>query len=151
MSSRASGSRRVTNTTSASWSISVARSTNLPSSFIARAARARPGPIASATVAPVTGASKWRTDLSGRLMAGIGGYSSFHSERLSMATRLLLRKSYDFAVNVQRRRLHRADGIVGLHCRPGSLRQRGTLLRVECQDPLYGGRERRRISRGHAP
>src|SRR5476649_2113885 len=43
----------------------------LPSSFIARAARARPGPIASSTVVPVTGASNWRTEPSGRVMAGM--------------------------------------------------------------------------------
>ena len=72
ISSSASGSRRVTNTTLASLSMVVARSTSLPSSFMARAARARPGPIASATVVPVTGASKRRTEPSGRVMAGMG-------------------------------------------------------------------------------
>ena len=56
----------------ASRSIAVARSTVLPSSFIARAARARPGPIAAATSVPVTGASNWRTEPSGRVMAGMG-------------------------------------------------------------------------------
>ena len=43
----------------------------MPSSFIASAARARPGPIAAASVVPVTGPSKRRTEPSGRVMAGM--------------------------------------------------------------------------------
>ena len=86
ISSSASGSRRVTNITSASRSISVARSTILPSTFMASAARARPGPIAAATVVPVTGASKLAHGTVGQ---GDGG----HERRLLLrAERCLWRR-----------------------------------------------------------
>src|SRR5271166_4072707 len=60
------------NTTAASSSMVVDRSTGLPLNFIARAARARPGPMAAATSVPDTGASNWRTEPSGSMMAGMG-------------------------------------------------------------------------------
>ena len=49
ISASASGSRRVTNTTAASWSMAADRSVSVPSSFIASAARASPGPISAAS------------------------------------------------------------------------------------------------------
>ena len=55
--------------------MTVDKSTSLPSSFIASAARASPGPIAAATVVPATGASNERTEPSGSVMAGIRGVS----------------------------------------------------------------------------
>src|SRR3954468_7173335 len=50
----------------ASRSTTVSRSLSLPSTLTARAALARPGPIASAIWAPLTGLSKCRTDPAGR-------------------------------------------------------------------------------------
>ncbi len=77
ISASASGSRRVTKATAASRSIGRDRSTSSPSSCMARAARARPGPIDAASSVPVTGASKRRTEPSGRVMAGMYRASSF--------------------------------------------------------------------------
>src|SRR4051812_50180722 len=50
----------------ASWSTTVARSFILPSTLTANAALARPGPIAAAISAPLTGLSNCRTDPSGK-------------------------------------------------------------------------------------
>src|SRR5690348_4972425 len=50
----------------ASRSTTAERSLSLPSTFTARAALARPGPIEAAISAPLTGLSKCRTDPSGK-------------------------------------------------------------------------------------
>src|SRR5271166_107856 len=65
----------------------VERSTGLPLSFIATAARARPGPMAAATSVPDTGASNWRTEPSGSVMAGMGQRSCRVERRCLWRTR----------------------------------------------------------------
>jgi len=65
-SSSASGSRDVTMPILASRSTTWERSIILPSTRIASAALARPGPIADAISAPLTGLSNCRTEPSGK-------------------------------------------------------------------------------------
>src|ERR1700716_282687 len=67
-----SGSRSVTMATSASASMRWLVSTSLPFTFPASAARARPGPIAAAISATVTGPGNDFDEPSGRRMFGIG-------------------------------------------------------------------------------
>jgi hypothetical protein len=50
----------------ASWSTTMERSFNLPSTRIASAALARPGPMAAAIAAPLIGLSNERTEPSGK-------------------------------------------------------------------------------------
>src|SRR5436190_20522046 len=75
----------------ASWSTIVARSFILPSTLTANAALARPGPIAAAMSAPLTGLSNVRTDPSGR-------------EMLIMATTWKEDFEHDAATDAKRRR-----------------------------------------------
>src|SRR5579883_396546 len=65
--SRDSGLSRVRIATRTSWSRRKARPLSAPSTLIASAALARPGPIAAATSAPVTGPGKLRILPSGRV------------------------------------------------------------------------------------
>ena len=66
-----SGSRSVTIARSASESMQCERSTSLPFTFAASAARASPAPIELATSAAVTGPEKDFCEPSGRRMLGI--------------------------------------------------------------------------------
>ena len=72
---------RVMIATAASWSMTVARSRGLPSSFSAIAALARPGPIDAASSAPLSGAGKLRLLPSGRVTIADDGASDDHSLR----------------------------------------------------------------------
>ena len=128
------------NTTSASRSITVDRSTILPSSFIASAARARPGPIASATVVPVTGASNRRTEPSGRVMAGMGWGPPWDRSGCLWRRGNLLRKSHDLPV----------DRRASPPASPAPC-SRSTDARARAQPRASAHRQRASIARGQRP
>jgi 4,5-dihydroxyphthalate decarboxylase len=88
---------------SASFSIVVERSTSLPSTFAASAARARPAPIDCATSAAVTGPEKDFCEPSGRRMLGIR-HESLYAITMKLPLTLAI-NPYDHARDL------RAEGI----------------------------------------